>query len=247
MVKFHKKKSFKKIVHKASTQWAGQQPQENKLSTRFRQSKPYTIKPEPFPRSLQTRMKYAAAWEIATSSLDTAVAFTFRANSIFDPYQGALGTTVVGHATMNTIYNQYIVTGVKIKCSFQAPQQDAARVGIKLRIASAGAINGLSLKKITEQPNVYISGLNSTGNQTKQMSLFVTPWTLMGLSKLEYMANTSKYSALLSASPATDNARFDIFMVDAKAAVQTVRVSLVLIYYVTLFDRKDLGSTGTPF
>ena len=216
---------------------------QSALSRRFKQGPSYNVKPEPFPRVLKTRMKYARNGSLSQSIQNTSIRDTYRVNSLYDPFQSGVGATVVGHSNMAAIYSRYLITGCKIMIRFNNPSGDGMRVGVRLRVKAQSDTTSSTLQTLAEQPLTYISGLNNTGSQVKNMSFFVRPWTLMGLSKLEYMANTSSYSSAISSTPTKDEAWFDVFGVDPQNSSTNVSYTIRIIYYVSLYERKPLTSS----
>lgn len=196
---------------------------------------------QPFPSKLLTRCKFAFNATSAITAQDFAVRRQVRLNSIWAPLIVG-GKTVVGHQNLAAIYKRYLVTNAKISVRFFDPDTDGIRVGIRLRQSSTGDTAGLSVQELIEQPMTYMSGLSDSGKQIKNFELNVKPWTLMGLSQLEYMANTTKYSSEISASPQTDQCLMDIFAVNFKAASGNVQFMVKIIYTVQLYDRKYLES-----
>lgn len=210
---------------------------------KFKSLDPYGVKPEPFPRVLLTRMKYMTQGQLTTGGANIAAAHTYRMNSIYDPYFAAGGTTTVGHATMAGIYDQYWVMGAKCILSFNNPTVDGTRVGYRLRINSNGSALGQTLKGLGEQPLTYLSGLNDSGKQVKNFSFYVHPWTLCGVSKLEYLANSSTYSSVMSGNPAA-NSTCVVDIISTNAYVNTtVNYTMKIVYYTKLFSRKSLISS----
>ena len=117
-----------------------------------------------------------------------------------------------------------------------------------MRVAASSPTAGQTLAQLIEQPMTYISGLNNTGSQTKTFTAFVRPWQMLGISRLEYMANTSLYSSVISGSPpgiATDGCVMDVFSVneDPLSLASKVDVSVKIVYYVQLYDRLTLVSS----
>lgn len=219
-------------------------PEKTNRDYRFKQINQYRIKPEPFPRVLVTRMKYASYGRLTTSVQDYSTGVTFRLNSIWDPYYSGVGNTVVGWSNMDSIYKKYLVTGAKIYVSFNNPTTDGVRCGIRLRQINAETAIGKTTEQVIDQPLTYIGGINNTGSQKKDFSMFVRPWTLLGLSKLEYFANTSIYAPSLNANPATNHeAYMDIFTLNQAQASSITDYLIKIVYYVQLFDRKPLIST----
>jgi len=210
---------------------------------RFKGINTERVKPEPFPRVLYTRTKYAEQGFLTVATPGLSVGNTFRVNSIHDPnFTGGVGsTTVVGFTQLAAIYERYIVIGCKIMVSFNNPTRDDTRVGVRLRIRAGGSAINESIRGLQEQPMTYMSGINDSGSQRKSFSLFVRPWSLIGVSKLEYMANTSKYSSPMNGSP-IDVAFMDIFCANPTEGT-TVSYVVKMIHYVQLYDRIYLAAS----
>lgn len=220
-----------------------------KLDNRFKGIDAYRVKPEPFPRTLYLPVKYFTSSVINMLAADTANNFTFRVNSIFDPHAGAGGTTCVGFNQLAALYDRYQVLGAKIQVVFSAPSDGGVRVGVRLRVAAMNSTSGQTLKQLGEQPMTYISEISNTGSKKKNFSFFVRPWTLMGVSKLEYLANSSKYTQTMSTNPpTTDECMFDVFAVSKYLPAPPVSVAfdVKIKYYVRLYDRVPLTSIGVP-
>lgn len=239
----YKKKSYGRKTHPSATH-KSTAPKGREFRFKGINNNESRVKPEPFPRVLQTRTKFGENAELTTSTQDVSAGFTYRIASIWDPNFSGTGKTVCGHAQLAAIYGRYLVTGTKVRVDFNNPVLDGMRVGVRLRINTGQTAIVRNMTQLVEQPMTYMSGLNDSGSQKKHFEFFIRPWTLMGLSKLEYMANTSKYSSLISANPAEDNAFIDVFMIDPTNVANTVRYVIKMIHYVQLYDRKYLASSS---
>lgn len=219
-----------------------------KLDRRFEARKSYKVKPEPFPRSLYLPVKYFATGSIATTVADTANSYTFRLNNCYDPHVGVNGTTCVGWSQLTALYDRYQVLGAKLVVNFTSATQNGTRCGVRLRVGAMNSTSGQNLKQLGEQPMTYISELATQGKNKKYFSFFIRPWTLMGVSKLEYMANSSKYCQTMSSLPPTDGDEcwVDIFSVNKYVASTSVAFDVKIKYYIRLYDRIPLVSSGTP-
>lgn len=211
----------------------------------FRQIRPYGIKPDPFPRVLHTRCK----WTYNYSQLSNAVtAFTcgneqaFRINSIWDPDFTSTGSTVIGWTNFNALYDRYIVRGVKIELEFHDPNQDGVICYASLN--QSATLQNQSDDVASGQSLVYSSVINNTGSQKKSFKFYVKPWSMLGLSKLEWMATKSTHTSIMNNNPADV-----IYLRTACSSPNTggttgqIRVSIRLIYYVEFYDRKQLVVT----
>lgn len=218
-------------------------PKNEAPKRKFKAIKNYGITAEPFPRVLKTTMKYALVNSLSTNAFSTAVSQTFRLNSIWDPDFTLGGNTVVGHNVMSSIYGRYLVTGAKVNIRFYDPSSDAVRVGCRLRINGTNPTSGQTMTALVEQPLTYQSGLANSGRQVKVFNLWVPAWRLLGVSKLEYMANTTKYSSPMNGDPAEDKCLLDIFAVEGTNVSRSVAYAIKIVYYVQLYDRLPLTST----
>lgn len=218
---------------------------KNKKSP-FGQLNPYRVKPEPFPRVLYTRCKYTDD-KILTSvaGVPTAVTNTYRINSIYDPDFTGTGRTVASWANLDAIYRKYIVTNAKVIVRYFDPSADNIRCGIRLRIGeqSASGTVGQTTQQLSEQPMTYMRGLANSGSQKSNFVFNIKPWTLIGLSKLEYFCNLTRYQALMAGSPA-DAALIDVFAVSSTGAQVGVSYIIKIEYEIQLSNRKYQASTG---
>lgn len=206
---------------------------------RFKAVDNYNVKPEPFPRVLLTRIKYATSGALNATLLDTAVSNAFRANSIYDPDFTGTGQSVVGLTVLSGIYGRYMVMGAKVTLTFNDPEVDGSRVGYRLRTAQNGATSLSTLTQLMQQPMTYISGINNSGSQKKSFQFYITPWSLEGISKLEYLVNSIKYSSATNNNP-TSPVYFDIFHINSNGAC-TINYAIKIVYYVKFYDRLYLG------
>lgn len=242
--KWAKRKGVSKDNIPYSNKSVGVVSDRKKLDNNFRQINRYKVKPEPFPRVMQTRVKFAHFAQLNMSTAGVSVATTFRLNSPYDPYYALGGTEARGWPILRSVYTNYLVTGAKLTVSFNNPLADGCRVGVLLRSNGLNTASGRSIEDLADTPMCYMSGINNSGSQKKTMSFFVRPWTLMGLSKLEYMANTSLYSSPTDNNPSADTCLCDVFL-NNFSTPSTVHAVVRIVYYVQLFNRKPLNNTGS--
>lgn len=208
----------------------------------------YGIKPNPFPRALLTQCKYTHInIPLTTSVQDLSVGNTYRLNSIWDPFFPVGGTTVAGHTQLASLYGKYWVMGAKVTVSFNNPQTDGMTCGCRLRIEAGTTAIGQTSALIGSQPNTYLQGIQDSGNQRRQFNFYVKPWTLMGLSKLEYLSNSERYSSVISGNPvgAANSCLMDVFCIDSTQTSNIIRYSVNITYYVKLYSRLPLLQSST--
>lgn len=234
------KPGYKKPVGKSKAMASAKM---QKRDFRFKGSQNNNIKPEPFPRVLYTRAKYAENAQFTVPAYGVTVARSYRVNSIYRPAFTSPWSTVAGWSQLSTLYDQYLVMGCKITVSFNNPSADGIRVGVLLRQGNNAPAVSLTLTQLANYNNVYISGLNNTGSQTKTFSFYVKPWSLLGINKLEYLANSSRYSSVMNDNPPYSG-YIDVFAVQEDALVDvTAKVNYLVkvVYYVKCFERNQLN------
>lgn len=207
----------------------------------------YGVKLDPFPMRLRTRSKYIFNYRLQTHSVlpITGQEYSFRMNSIYDPdftdSTGPNNTSVVGHGIFRQLYDRYIVNGIRIEIEWSNPSKDGL-AGI-VSINQKDVLQYNSYRYNMEQPLTYSTILNNTGSQTKKMVLNVKPWNVLGLSKLEWQANTTRYSAQIDDNP-TDICYLRLGICNSSESDGTVdntmQVAVRMIYDVTLYDRYTL-------
>lgn len=213
-----------------------------KRDYRFKGSDNNNIKPEPFPRVLFTRAKFIDNEQLSVPAFGVSIAKTYRMNTIYRPSFTGSTSTVCGWAQLNAMYGNYLCLGAKVTVSYSNPTSDGCRVGVCLRQASSGPVTGLTLEQLANYTNTYISAVNNTGSQKKTFNFYIKPWSLVGINKLEYMANSSQYSSTMSSWPNAP-CYIDVFAVndDAGASAQTINYLIKVIYYVKCFNRLQLN------
>lgn len=213
----------------------------NKINNMFGSINSYRIKPEPFPRVMYSRAKFSDRGQMTIATPNVAVSESYRLNSIWDPRFALGGQTVVGHGNLMALYNKYMVLGARIRVSFNDPTVGANRVGCRIRIAGAGATVGKTVQQLAEKPLTYIDGLNNSGSQKKVFNFYVTPWSQIGISKLEYMTSSASYASVMNTDP-VEPCYFDIFAVNP-INTGNIQFLIQVVYDVKFFDRKDLTSS----
>lgn len=214
----------------------------------FRAVRPYGIKADPFPRVLHTRLKYTFGRILSTATtIDTyGTEYVFSLDSIYDPnytinVPSSNNKSTVGLTQLQALYERYIVKGAKIEVTFNNPSQDGI-VGA-CSFNQTAILQGNTVRVCNEQSKVYTTHINNSGTQRNKMSFYSVPWSHRGLSKLEWMANRSDHSSSTAGNP-TSRVYFRVGIANIQdATAATMRVDVKIIYYVELYDRKQLSST----
>lgn len=239
--------SKRKPTFRKKTQKYNRRPMFNRKKTNiFGAMSSGRITAEPFPGRMYTRARYSDYHVItATALANLAESKVYRINSIYDPQYALGGNTVTGYAQLAAIYSRYLVTKVRFQVAFYDPSSDGVRVGLRIRTKDALPSQGETNTQLMAQPMTYTAGLANSGKQRKMWSLTIYPWTLMGLSKLEYFSNMSQYSSAMGANPEHD-ALVDVFAVNQTGSDISLQVNVNILYDLQLYDRKALVPSGPP-
>lgn len=210
----------------------------------FKAGPRYGIKAEPFPMRLNTKMVYTTSGTLTASSTQDIMGaeVVYRLNSIYDPQYALGGETVAGHAAMSTLYESYIVNGVKVQIRFNDPSVDGMVCAYSWNQDDASAIiQGKATFVAGRHPHTGTVALSDSGNQKATRSLYIRPWQLEGLSKLEWKANKSTRSSLMNNNPTNEQFLRLACSRSSASGAGTIRYDLRITYYTEFFGRKILG------
>lgn len=204
--------------------------------------RPYGVKSDPFPTRLHARCKYATTGSLSTNATATQLGsdITFRLNSIWDPYYPTGGSTVVGHSNFTALYNRYIVNGAKVEIVFTDPTSDGMTCFASLN--QTNTLSGLYEKGALEQALVYSNQINNTGSQKNRMVFYIRPWSLVGLTKLEWLSNKTIHSSAMTTNPSQD-LLLRINCACTTGGVQNIQYKIRILYYTEFFERRQLYSS----
>lgn len=205
----------------------------------------------PFPQRLSTSLDYLFEDRITTDGTAAGLVGAekvFRMNSIYDPnYTDATGknnTTVTGHGVYAGIYNKYLVDAVTFTVVWSNPSIDGVAPVVSCN--QTLPIQSQDVRTVGERQYNYVYPMVNSGKQKVTRTYKIKPWTLLGLSKLEYYANASVYCSNISSNPAQEcYIRIGAAMLDDDSGLlsQSVMCTLRIRYHVTLYDRKTLTPT----
>jgi hypothetical protein len=214
----------------------------------FRANPSYGIISDPFPRSLRCRLKYTYGRTLNSGTTQSTFGseVVFRLSSIYDPlYSGTIiaanNKTVVGHSELAAIYTKYLVTGALVNIMITDPSSDGIMVGFNTN--QAVALQGNHVRLVNEHSMTTLKPMHNTGNQKVIIKRFVRPWQLAGLSKLEWAANRSDHSSAMNNNPSSPTFCRIALANTASTSDITARFDIEILYYVQLFDRKQLVSS----
>lgn len=232
----------KKRPFKGKRKYVPRKRYTRKAKPVFRQVRAYGVRPDPFPTRLHAKCKYFTDGVLtshSSASNHVGVEKVFRLSSIYDPDFTGTGQTIVGWSTFNAIYSQYIVKGARVEITFTDPDIDGQTVFYSLNQHTA--LQSQSLSDAKQDSLTFSRVVNNTGSQQSTHKLYIKPWSLRGLSKLEWQANKSTHASAMATSPATDvYLRLGTSNSNASTFAHSIRYQLKIFYYVEFFDRKQL-------
>lgn len=193
----------------------------------------------PFAKVFQARLPYVNSVGITANLAGTATGFYFNLNSVFNP------NTLLAQpdqpqqfAQLKALYNSYLVHACKLNVEFTNPTADTVFVGINIYSPEGGltaVMNGKTLAQISEHRNTRMSSLVNTGQQKKNMSLYIPIHTLLGIPKLVYTADRERYASDINSFPIQE-AFLEVLILDTNGVASTVMARVSLTYYVEFFD-----------
>lgn len=166
--------------------------------------------------------------------------FIYKLNDVFDPY---LGASLINNpeylTTFQGLYFRMIVTKVDIQVEFSHPTQ-STQVGVMLVQCSAGTQTTLqAYDYLASKRDVNIVNMSQGGASANvPVNMSVDLWKLEGLTKAQYMANLSQYSAAVNGSPTlTPYLRIGTNDPDGNSGA-SVKTKVRLRFHVRFYNRQ---------
>lgn len=191
------------------------------------------------PQCLMVKMRYA---HITTSSaVTTGITFNmFNINSLFDPDRTGAGHQPMGRDQWANLYQSYQVMGFSAKGYFSANTNIAHF--IQWGVVSDANTGPSTYSNALEQSK-WKSAVRNVLQNPLRFSTRCSPWTVLGITKQQYVDDVSSYSAAIGASPAVMPG-FEIVASPADHTTSTVYdCHTVLTYFVKLFNPVVLAQS----
>jgi hypothetical protein len=222
------------------------QTRRNGKRTRF---SPFLLPPpttcvtltDPCPEQMRLPMRYTQDIDLSGAVIVDQV---FNLNSIFDPDRTGAGHQPYGYDAWNNFYNRYRVDSVQF--DVHVVNSSSAQVADMVVIASNDAV-ALTTQTLfdsaIEAPNSYRTLLSTSGgNNIWKFSRLFHLNRITGVTEGKY-SDDDIYAAQLGASPS----EVIVIHICAKdfafAGTLAVKARCTLTYYVTLFDKFQLGQS----
>lgn len=164
----------------------------------------------PFKDNYYCSLTYAQTFAIVTNNGADTIARVFL---VPNDINNILSTSVhypSGYLTQIAyLYNYIEVIGIKYQVTFQDPSNDGMCVGISMQGGDDPI--GYTLQRMQERGRTVFDYVSNTGTQVKTFSGYLKPWKVLGLNKVEYLANISQMSVPTDGATSITGAR-KVFM-----------------------------------
>jgi len=166
----------------------------------------------------------------------------YRANDLYDPYDGVGGHQPLGFDQMMLFYEQFIVIRSNISVTFNNPSTtNAYRVGIILS-PDLGTVNYQSLIENGECVTGVVGPSTGSGN-TKVLSLSCDVKNYFGRNTYREMMNDPDLRGNIATAP-TELVHYGIFCLDPFDAVnENINFDLVITYDAIFYEPKKLSNS----
>ncbi len=197
----------------------------------------------PFAENYRVRLKYCDKVQLTTTgSVNTAVAYTFRLGSLYDPDYTGTGHQPYMYDQLTTIYNKYIVEKVDYRVRFrQIASSPITSLWCGLSLLTdtnvAASASGDTLNEIRERSTALLAPLAAVNNAAnfKTWSGSVVLRQLFGVSEMQYYGDQEDFAALNNANP-TRQCFLELCLMDPDSGSSTtVEADIELIYHAKMF------------
>ncbi len=199
-----------------------------------------------FPERLNTSLVYTDTLTLTTPGSSSAFGteFTYRLNSLFDPYFSLGGHQPYGYDQIMAFYNRYMVNSVDIELSFYDPSVDGLFAGAFLKnFYDSWTLQGKTIAEATEWPTSFVRPLSNTGSQVVTFRKHVDLAAMMGLTKSQYEGGWFALSGLSNTDPA-QCPYLSIAVCDSRSqAASTLMCRVSLKYNSTFWGRKTVAAS----
>lgn len=165
-------------------------------------------------------------------------------NDMFDPDFTGVGHQPYLRDQVAFLYGKYKVLGVKIELIASDPTADGVVLGVRINTPSdAGVLAGATPSTMGEKSNVQLKYLNNTGSQVVVWKKYYKMWQIAGVTKLQYDADYTNYSAAVGSSPTLiPSLHIAIAGIDG-ASTPTARIMQRFTFYCQWTERQTVAQS----
>ncbi len=197
----------------------------------------------PFADNYKVRLRYCDRPQLTTTgSVNTAVVYSFRLGSLFDPDYTGTGHQPYMYDQLTSVYNKYIVEEVEWHVRFRqiaASPLTTLWCGLSLITDTnvAASASGDTLNEIRERSTALTAPLAAVNNSSnfKSWRGKVSLRKLFGLSAAQYYGDQEDFAALYNANPSRQ-CFLELFLIDPDSGSSTtVEADVELVYHAKMF------------
>lgn len=194
------------------------------------------------------KMRYVDSWS-TTVGAGAGQSYHYNGNSIFDPFAAAGGHQPYGYDQWLAFYSRYRVYGSKISVSFAVQPTLALQQAANLYVVPVTNNSVVSFASLREMPRcrgrMYTPQYARGPARIKHYASTAQIW---GVSKATAATN-QEFSADMGADPAAPwywwvRVQGNSEVANVFSAGTTLNYTVILTYYVVLYDRKWLEQSA---
>lgn len=194
-----------------------------------------------FPQRLNTALPYVDELTLTTSAGVNTYGneYSYRLNSLYDPYFSAGGHQPYGFDQLTTIYNRYLVSRVDLELTFSDPTVDGLMPGVMLKnYLDATTLVGNNIPTVSEFPTAWTKAVSNTGSQKIVFRKSVDLAAMMGLTKAQYESGWPSLAAVVTADPSI-SPYMTVAVADPRSGgASTITCNLRIVFHAQFWERK---------
>lgn len=163
---------------------------------------------------------------------------SFRLSDLYDPDFTSTGHQPYGFDQIKAFYSNFIVKSCDVEVTFSDPSTDGLYVGVMGKsYYDSSTLVGSSISNQIEKQVSWVKALNNTGSQVVRFNHHYDMAALNGLTKTQYLSDTSQFGARVSATPASVGYLSLAVADPASSSGQTVKVTIKMAFNTQFFGR----------
>jgi len=193
---------------------------------------------DPFPISRLVNLHYSEGFQFTSLAAQFGTEQVINLNSLFDPNATGIGHQPYGRDQLALIYGKYKVYAVTVKIEWMDPTEDGMMCAALVESQTSGfSLTGKLRDTVAELPMSNIIVINDSGKQTRTVTQRFKMNNLLGISPVQFEADTSQYSSNFASSPSAMPKLKLSAMAIGGVAGGKVRCQVTLVYHTQVFDR----------
>lgn len=194
---------------------------------------------DPIPPSWRAKFRYTSYGTLTAGSVGVVGSeYMFLLNSCYDPDSTGVGHQPYGWDQISPLYRKYIVHNCHVTITATDPSADGLVLCVMVAPTDATFnMAGNSAEAIAEKPMCLTLDVNNTGSQKVKIQQNIDLAELEGLTKAQYLDQTSIYGGAVGANPSKASV-LKLAAADITATSSTtIKFRVDLVYDVQLYQR----------